>query len=684
MAAPDEVKQEVEKLRQSLRYHSYRYYVLDSPEISDAEYDRMMRRLEELEAQYPELVSPDSPTQRVGAQPLTEFAAVTHDIPMLSLADAFSAEEVRQWHQRLQRTLGLGPSGEVELVAEPKIDGLAISITYENGLMTLAATRGDGFVGENVTPNIRTVKAVPLRIPADGSFAPPALLEVRGEVYLPIHAFEALNRTRAEKGEPVFANPRNAAAGSVRQLDPQITAQRPLSFFGYGLGHHEGVAIDSQWETLNYIKKLGFPVSPDVRLLPTLEAALDYAVAWMAKRQHLPYEADGMVLKVNDFGLQEQLGVAGRAPRWAIAFKFPPREETTRLLDIAVNVGRTGVVTPYAILEPVNIGGVTVRQATLHNADYIESRDIRIGDMVVVARAGDVIPQVVGPITSLRTGSERVFEMPATCPSCGEPLTRAPDEAATLCTNAKCPAQLARHVEYFASRDAMDIEGLGEKVAQLLVEKGLVHDVADIYYLSREQLLTLDGFGEKRATALLANIEASKERPFSRLLLGLGIRRVGAVVAQALAEHFGSMDRLAAASAAEIEAVPGVGPFTASAVVEWFSRDTNRQVIEKLRRAGVRLADERARPSEPGRLGGLTFVITGRLPTMSREQARSAIVAAGGKVTESVSRQTSYLVAGEDPGSKYERAVQLGIPIISEKDLQEMLGGKPAASGARK
>ncbi|NPV09730.1 MAG: NAD-dependent DNA ligase LigA [Anaerolineae bacterium] len=672
MPAPDEIREEARSLREFLNYHAYRYYVLDQPEISDAEYDRALRRLEEIEAEYPELVTPDSPTQRVGGKPLPQFETVNHELPMLSLDDAFDVRQVREWFGRVRRLLGLGPEGQVELVVEPKVDGLAISLLYEDGVLTRGATRGDGFTGEDVTANVRTIRSIPLRIPPGDGPEPPPLLEVRGEVYLSLEAFERLNERRAQRGEPVFANPRNAAAGSVRQLDPQITARRPLAFLAYGVGRVEGVTLRSQWEALRLVEKMGLPVSGDARLFATIEAALEYCTNWMSRREELPFEADGMVLKVNDFELQDRLGVVGRAPRWAIALKFPPREEVTRLIDIGVNVGRTGVVTPYAVLEPVNIGGVVVKQATLHNEDYVRSRDIRIGDFVTVARAGDVIPQVIGPIISRRTGEEKPFVMPSRCPSCGEPLTRLPDEAATYCTNSACPAQLARLLEHFASRGAMDIEGLGEKVAQQLVRAGLVQDVGDLYSLTEEKLLRLEGFAEKRARGLLAAIESSKQRPFWRVLTALGIRRVGTVVAQALAEHFGSIDRLARASEGEIEAVHGMGPHTAAAVRGWFSQESNRRVVEKLRLAGVRLSQAGQAPRE-GPLAGLSFVLTGRLPDLSRAEASRLIAEAGGKVTESVSSHTDYLVVGEDPGSKLDRARELGVSIIDQAGLRRLL-----------
>ncbi|MGI6209132.1 MAG: NAD-dependent DNA ligase LigA [Anaerolineae bacterium] len=675
MSVPDELREEARKLREFLTYHSYRYYVLDQPEISDAEYDRALKRLQEIEAEYPELVTPDSPTQRVGGTPLPQFETVTHEIPMLSLDDAFDIADVRDWFGRVRRLLEIGPEGQVDLVVEPKVDGLAISILYENGVLTRGATRGDGYRGEDVTSNVRTIRQIPLRIPVDNGAEPPPLLEIRGEVYMSLKAFERLNQGRAERGEPVFANPRNAAAGSVRQLDPKVTAGRPLAFLGYGIGMVQGVTVQTQWEALQLVKRMGLPISEDARLFSTIEEAISYCQEWMSRREELPFEADGLVLKVNDFELQDRLGVVGRAPRWAIAFKFPPREEVTRLIDIAVNVGRTGVVTPYAILQPVSIGGVVVRQATLHNEDYILTRDIRIGDWVTVARAGDVIPQVIGPIPSRRTGEERAFQMPTECPSCGKPLTRLPDEAATYCTNAACPAQRTRLLEHFASRGAMDIEGLGERVSQQLVANGLINDVGDVYSLTKEQLLGLEGFGEKRAEKLLAAIEGSKQRPFWRVLVALGIRRVGTVIAQELAEHFRSLDRLAVATQEDIERVHGMGPHTAAAITQWFAQESNRKVMEKLRRAGVCLAEAEAEVKE-GPLAGMTLVLTGRLPSLTRSQARQLITEAGGKVSESVTRDTRYVVAGEEPGSKLDRARKLGIEVIDEEQLRRLVAGE--------
>ncbi|NLT43288.1 MAG: NAD-dependent DNA ligase LigA [Anaerolineae bacterium] len=673
MTSPEEAAAEAKHLRAFLNYHSYRYHVLDQPEVSDAEYDRAMARLREIEEVYPDLRTADSPTQRVGGPPSTQFRSVRHDLPMLSLDDAFQVESVREWYERVRRLLELESAARMALVVEPKVDGLALSLRYESGLLVQAATRGDGTTGEDVTANVQTIRAIPLRIPLEGGETPP-LLEVRGEAYLSLRAFERLNRARAEQGEPVFANPRNAAAGSIRQLDPRVTAQRPLAFLGYGVGRREGVSIVSQWEALRLVESLGLPVSSDARRFEGLEEALDYCLDWMSRRAELPFEADGLVIKVDDFELQDRLGVVGRAPRWAIALKFPPREETTRLLSIEVNVGRTGVVTPYAVLEPVEIGGVVVRQASLHNADYVRERDIRIGDTVVVARAGDVIPQVVGPVPSLRTGSETLFAMPAHCPACGSVLSRLEDEAGTYCTNAACPAQRARHLEYFASRGAMDIEGLGEKVAQQLTSAGLVDDVADLYRLQEEDLLQLDGFAEKRAQALLAGIERSKERPFARVLLSLGIRRVGFVVAQALAEEFGDIDSLAAATVERIEGVHGMGPFTAAAVTQWFAQPQNRDLVERLRQAGLQLAQPKSETST-GPLAGRTLVITGRLEGLTRSDAKRLIFEAGGKVSESVTKSTDYVVVGEDPGSKLQKAKSLGIAVVGESELLALLSG---------
>ncbi|MCJ7619624.1 MAG: NAD-dependent DNA ligase LigA, partial [Anaerolineae bacterium] len=552
MAAGGETRQRVQRLREVLRYHSYRYHVLDDPEISDAEYDALMVELKELEAAHPELVTPDSPTQRVGAEPLPGFEKVEHRRPLLSLENAFSEDEVRAWEKRVLRILGNGAG--VSYTVEPKIDGLAVSLRYEDGLLVQGATRGNGFVGEDVTQNLRTIPAIPLRIPVVGGEAPPHFLEARGEVYMPRDRFEEMNRRREEEGARAFANPRNAAAGSVRQLDPSITVTRPLSIFMYAVGEVDGVSLDSQWEALSFLQRLGFPTAGNIAHCDRLDDVLDLHREWLAQRDDLNYDADGVVIKVDSLAQQDALGEVSHAPRWAIAFKFPAHEAITKLLRIGVNVGRTGSLNPYAELEPVQVGGVTIRNATLHNEADIHRKDIREGDTVVIKRAGDVIPQVVAPVTELRTGAERVFRMAQVCPVCGQPVVKPEDEVMYYCINASCPAQLVARVEHFASRGAMDIEGFGERLAHTFVDKGLLKDVADFYYLQRDDLVGLEGFAEKSADNLLAAITASKERPLWRLITGLGIRGVGAVVAQTLSRNFASLDELMGANGERLEA----------------------------------------------------------------------------------------------------------------------------------
>jgi len=662
----------MEKLRALLRYHSYLYHTLDQPEISDAEYDALMHELRALEAQYPEFITPDSPTQRVGAEPRDEFTKVRHPYPMTSLADAFSREEVEAWRERVYRLIPRDTP--LEYVVEPKIDGLAVAITYEEGLLVRGATRGDGFVGEDITANVRTIRNVPLRIPVSEGVAP-RLIEVRGEVYMPRDLFERLNAERLAQGESPFANPRNAAAGSVRQLDPRITASRPLRFFAYAIGYIEGRELTTQWETLNYLKELGFAVNPDIRLIRDFEEVLAYCEEWMDKRDRLNYEADGVVIKINDFAIQQRLGIVGNAPRWAVAFKFPSREATTRLLEIGINVGRTGVLTPYAVLEPVRLGGVTIHQATLHNFDDLARKDIRVGDVVVIQRAGDVIPQVVKPVVALRDGSQVPFEPPKTCPVCGEPVVRDEGEVAVYCVNAACPAQLVRHIEHWASRDAMDIDGLGIKVAAQLANNGLVTDVADLYALTKEDLLKLEGFADKRADNLLRAIDASRDRPLWRVLTALGIRGVGTKAAQVLTTHYRSLDTLMATTAEELQEIEGIGPRTAKDILDYFSRPRHRQLIEKLRRYGVRLEDQPVTAQGPAPLQGMTFVITGTLPSMSREAATALIQQYGGKVTGSVSKNTTYLVVGDKPGAnKLTAAQRLGVPMLDEAGLRRLIG----------
>jgi len=686
----DDLACRAETLREQIRYHNYRYYVLDDPVVSDAEYDALLRELRTLEEAHPELVTPDSPTRRVGAAPGEQFARVQHSVPMLSLANAFDEEGMRAWRDRALKLLG--DDARLAFVDEPKIDGLAITLTYVDGVLVRGATRGDGETGEDVTANLRTIPSVPLRL---GSFAalegeqqpyaPPARIEVRGEVYMRIADFQHLNEQLAAAGEKVAANPRNAAAGSLRQKDPSVTARRPLRFFAYGIGQIDGPRPQSQWELLQFLRALGFPVNQDARRFDDFDDALAYCREWMARRDDLEYEVDGMVVKIDSIAQQEELGAVGRDPRWAIAFKFPAREATSRLLDIVVNVGRTGVITPNAVIEAVNIGGVTVRNASLHNADYIAERDIRIGDYVTVKRAGDVIPYIIGPIVARRDGSERPWTMPATCPACGTPLERPTGEVAYRCPNfGICPAQITRRIEHFVSRGAMDIAGVGEKQVQLFVERGLVQDVADLYLLTAAHFDGVEGYGAKRVANLLAAIEESKNRPLHRLIIGLGIRFVGEVVAQILADRFGSLDALAAASAAEIDALEGIGPAIAASVAEYFARPEEQALVEKLKRVGVRTTAAGPAIAPRGEsLAGLTFVITGTLPSLSREQASALILAHGGKVSSSVSKKTSYLLTGAEPGgTKYNKAQELGIPLLDEAGLLAMIGANDSGHAA--
>nr|HID12651.1 NAD-dependent DNA ligase LigA [Anaerolineae bacterium] len=669
-----DVKKHIEDLRDQLRYHNYRYYVLNDPIISDAEYDALLDELRALEAEHPELITPDSPTQRVGAQPAEGFVKVEHPAPILSLDKATSGEEIRAWWERVSKFLP-PDAPPPAWVVEPKLDGLRVVLHYEDGLFVLGATRGDGYVGEDVTINLRTVRTLPLRIPvAPGGPQPPHRLVVSGEAIMLIEDFEELNRRQAEAGEKLFANPRNAAAGSLRQLDPRVTATRPITLLCYSIVEADGPVPPTQWETLAYLRGLGFPVSEHIARFESLDEVIAYCEGWIGKRDTAPYELDGLVIKVDDLATRATMGVVGRAPRGAVAFKFPGREATTRVLDIGVNVGRTGALTPFAYLEPVLLGGVTIRKATLHNFEDLQRKDIRIGDRVIVRRAGDVIPYVVGPVVAARTGAEQVYQMPKVCPSCGEPVVSPADEVAVYCINVACPEQRVRRVGYFAA--VMDIEGLGERTAQMLVECNLVQDAAGLYYLRREDLLPLEGFAEKSTDNLLAAIEASKDRPLAQVIAALGIRGVGSTVAQLLAQHYRSLDELAAASREELEGIEGLGPHTAGAIVEWFARPRNREFIERLRRAGVKL--EQKAPAAPveGPLAGLTFVITGTLPTMSREEATRFIERHGGRVTSSVSRKTDYLVVGEAPGgTKYRKAQQLGVPMLDEARLLGMIGG---------
>jgi DNA ligase (NAD+) len=665
----------IEELRRQINYHIYRYHVLDDPVIPDSAYDALYRELQRLEAEHPELITADSPTQRVGGVVREEFTAIEHPSPMLSLTNAFTPDELRAWRDRFLRLL---PEDypEPAYVVEPKFDGLTVVLHYNGGTFTLGATRGDGVRGEDITANLRTVKALPLRIPVrrESVSGPPARLVVRGEAYMPIDAFEAFNREQEAAGKKTYANPRNTAAGSLRVLDSSITASRPLKLYCYQVVLLEGgPGLSSQWQALDYLRRLGFPVSDLNRRFTDFEELVTHVIAWEGVRDSLNFEADGLVVKIDDFAIQERLGAVGNAPRWATAYKYPAPEAATRLKRIVVNVGRTGSLNPAAELEPVRIGGVTVSNATLHNADYVAERDIREGDMVVVKRAGEVIPQVLRPVLEMRPPGTQPWQMPDRCPACGEPVEHPEGEVAYYCVNAACPAQLVRSVEHFVSRGAMDIEGFGIRQAELFVELGFVHDVADVYYLTADQLLPLEGFGEKKVGNLLVAIEASKSRGPARLLTALGIQGIGSTVAQVLVDHFGSLEALAAASRQELEQIPGIGPKLAESVADWFSRETNRRVVDRLKAAGVRTEAEVTRVTGPQPLDGLVFVITGTLPTMSREQATEFVEAHGGKVTSSVSGKTNYLVAGERAGSKLARAEKLGVPVIDEAGLQRMV-----------
>jgi DNA ligase (NAD+) len=665
-----------DELRARIEEANYDYYALDDPQITDAEFDALLRELVELERAYPVLRTSDSPTQRVGTAASERFAPYEHARPMLSLANAVSVEELRAFDERARRLAG----PNVEYVCELKIDGLAIALEYRNGSFVRGGTRGDGRVGEDVTPNLRTIKTIPLRLrPSTSSRrasrpkrSGAAFLEARGEIYLRKSDFERLNEARERDGLPAFANPRNAASGGVRQLDPALTAQRRLSFFAYQLVVDDEAQSRTQWEALERLRALGFPVNPHAARAACFDEVVDYCARWEDRRDSLDYEIDGVVVKVNDYALQERLGVVARDPRWAIAFKFKPREARTRLLDIAVTVGRTGTLNPNAVLSPVQIGGVTVKSATLHNAAYLESNDIRIGDTVLVTRAGDVIPRVVGPVLSERTGRERKFQMPERCPICGSDVDHPPDEAMSRCTNAACSAQVYERLRHFASRGAMDIEGIGDVLAQQLTELNLVRDIADTYRLNESSLATVPRMGSKSIENLLRNLDASKKRGLARLLYGLGIRFVGTQTAQILAGDFGSIDAIAAAGEEALQRSAGIGPEVARSVELFFKQPPNLAMIERLREAGVDMTGPKRVKTE-GHLSGKTFVLTGTLPNLARDEASELIVAAGGKVTGSVSKKTDYVIAGSEAGTKLGKAEQLGIAVLDEAGLRALL-----------
>ena len=679
------VARRVAELREQINHHNHRYYVLDNPVASDAEYDLLMRELRSLEAERPELVTPESPTQRVGAAPASGFSQVQHSIPMLSLANAFDLEELGSWHRRVK---GLLDDADFSMVCELKIDGLAINLRYQDGILAQGATRGNGTAGEDVTQNIRTIRSIPVSLLGN----PPPHLEVRGEVYLPIEDFNRLNEERARQGEPLYANPRNTGAGSVRQLDSKITASRNLQIWVYSLGNVTGdiggntgnqAAPESQWRSLEWLKELGFRINPNNRLCHTLDEVADYYNHWLESRHDLPYETDGVVIKVDPFAYQKALGVAGREPRWAIAFKFPAEQATTRLLEIGINVGRTGSMNPYAVLEPVVISGATVRQASLHNEEDIHRKDIRIGDWVTIERAGDVIPHVLGPVTAGRDGSERIFRIPENCPVCGTPVVKPADEAMHRCPNTSCPAQFFELLKHFVSKGAMDIDGLGERWCGILIGQELVSDVAGLYYLEKDELLKLDRMGDKLATKIIENIQISKSRELPRMVFALGILHVGSEIAELLTQRYATLDELAGVTLEDLTEIAGIGPKIAESVAAYFEVPYNKEVIGKLKQAGVDPRQETidSVASEDLPFHSLTFVITGTLGSFSRREGEAQIKALGGSVTSSVTGKTDYLVAGESPGSKLATATRLGTKVLDEAAFLELLNGASSNDG---
>ncbi len=664
----------IEELRQEIRYHNYRYYVLNEPVVSDSEYDQLMVELHQIEEQHPGWITPDSPTQRAGAPPAERFTKLRHPAPILSLGNAFDDADVRAWFERIRK---LDERVEnADFVVEPKLDGLTVVLHYDRGVFSQGATRGDGETGEDITRNLRTIRSLPLRVPVepDGIEIPDNLV-VRGEVFMYLKDFEKLNRTLGEAGEKTYVNPRNTAAGSLRQLDPKLTATRPLALLTYDIVASDGGLWRTEQERMDFLKRIGLPVV-DWEYCIDIESAINRSLDLVTARHDLPYEADGAVIKINDLRLSEELGVVGRDPRGAIAFKFPAQEVTTQLLDIGVNIGRTGVLTPYAILEPVEIGGVVVRQATLHNFDFISEKDIRPGDRVLVKRAGDVIPYIIGPMVDVRTGDEQPYTPPKTCPDCAQPVEHIADEVAWYCVNAACPAQLMRNIEHFVSRGAMDIVGLGIKIVEQLVAAGLVNDVADLYTLSKEDLLELEGFADKKAENILAAIQESKKQSLARLLTALGIRGVGEVSAAELARQFHSIDQLKTKEIDNLLQIEGIGPNIAQAIVDWFKSPTNQAVLAKLHEAGVwPVAEQMETELDGGQsFNGQTFVITGTLSGFTRQEAKEFIESHGGRVIGSISKKTSYLVVGENPGSKFGKAKDIGIRILDEPGLRQLAG----------
>ncbi|MEE2884694.1 MAG: NAD-dependent DNA ligase LigA [Chloroflexota bacterium] len=665
------LEQQILRLRESIGNHNRLYFVESNPEISDSEYDLLMTQLRRLESQHPEFHDSNSPSQRVGAEPIKAFRQVDHRLPMLSLANAFNDEEFASWAQRITNIL---ESDDFELSCELKFDGLAVALTYQDGLLVNGATRGNGSIGEDVTHNLRTINSIPLRLNQNV----PSILEVRGEVYFPKSKFDKFNEQRLQNGLQQFSTPRNTAAGSLRQLDPRVTATRPLNIFVYGLGYVTSNPTKTQSDALEYLKDLGFRVNPHVCIAKSVPEVLKYYDKWTTESNELDYDCDGIVVKINRFDYQSHLGTAGREPRWAIAYKFPTTQAITKLIDIKLNVGRTGSINPYAVLEPIAISGAVVKLATLHNENYILSKDLRKGDMVVVERAGDVIPQIVSAMVDSRTGSEIVFRMPEHCPGCTQEITQPPGEAAWYCFNSACPDQLVRRVEHFVSKNAMDIEGMGPKLSMALIQNGLITDVADLYYLNKQRLLEVERMAETSADNLLSSIEASRHRPLSRLITSLGIIHVGSEVASNLARKFGSIETLMNASEADLESIDTIGPKISKSIQSFFSKANNLQLVEKLRNRGIRLEDiQSEETSKP--LADLNFALTGRLENFSRSEITGEIKHLGGAVSTSVTKKTSYLLVGEDPGSKLIEAKRLGIPILTGDEFKDLVNSKLSA-----
>jgi DNA ligase (NAD+) len=661
--------EKIQELKEQINHHNHLYHVLDNPEITDAEYDRIFDELLALEKAYPSLVTPDSPTQRVGASPLEAFETVRHALPMLSLNKAMSETDFLDFHRRVLELTEISEE-KIRYTVEPKFDGLAVELVFSSGIFQSAATRGDGIRGENVTLNLRTVKSIPLKLIEAPN---PQLIEVRGEVIMNKKDFSKLNKRREEAEEPLFANPRNAAAGSVRQLDPKVTSTRPLSMYAYGIGRIEGKGFNNHWDSLQYLQKLGFKISRYAELCESVEQVKAYYQKILARRDQLPYEIDGIVIKVDEFRLQRKMGELSRSPRWAIAWKFPAQQEQTRIKDIIISVGRTGALTPVALLEPVRVGGVEVSRASLHNEDELRKKDVRIGDTVIVQRAGDVIPEVVKVVASNRTGQEKTFTMPSLCPVCGSRAERPEGEAIHRCTGMGCPAQIKENLAHFSSKGAMGIEGIGHKYLEQMVDKGIIKDQADLYFLKKEDLMKMERMGDKLADNMLQAVDESRKPNLARLIYALGIRNVGTHLADVLAENFGSIDNLASQSGEELIRVHEIGPIVAQSIENFFHNPKNLKVLEKLKKGGVTFPVEKEEKGEKP-LAGKSFVLTGSLDAFTRDEAGKAVKDLGGRVTTSVSKKTDYLILGKEPGSKYDKAQGLGIKILNEKDFKRMVG----------